>query len=421
MPNAFACVRCHQQIQMDEMVLLPAEGIEEEATVAEELHWLARNRHGFVRSWFSTVGMALVKPARVMQLAPVDTSTGDAWWFALVTSAFALALFLLPFLLIPMAVTGGLSVLPFGFGAACGCAGIGVVTFLVLCFWIVTAHGMLLITGKVSHSMERTVQAICFSSGANALMAIPCVGMFIGPVWWIISAMLMLSEGQRVGGFRASIAVGAFPVLLLFGAELWTTYGFNSAFTTITASVSGTRDTQYVTDAVMRYAELHNFAGPDHGLRLLEGGFLDPWDYISSDTLTALDEVPLADKTLDDVEGMTATDLKTAIDTHAKALPDNVIAHRVGDFVFTYHGVTLNNCPADLWIVICSPDPDSNADSVTMVTVGRVDGATVAYSVDAFAAQLAAQNALRAGANLPPLPDPATITHAKPAAVVSPQ
>ncbi len=46
-----------------------------------------------------------------------------------------------------------------------------------------------------------------------------------------------------------------------------------------------------------------------------------------------------------------------------------------------------------------------------MVVVGLADGSTSAFPLLA----ISAQNALRAKYKLPPLPDPATVTHAKPA------
>jgi hypothetical protein len=98
-----------------------------------------------------------------------------------------------------------------------------------------------------------------------------------------------------------------------------------------------------------------------------------------------------------------------------------VIAHRLGDFVFTHHGAVLNQCDLKLWIVIGAPDPDSDQWSnlannpATIITVGHADGTVRQFSYMQMPAELASQNQLRAREKLPPLPDPFTVTHGKPA------
>ena len=51
-PAEFECVKCARQIHMDEMVLLPTEGIEEEQTKAHTMPWMERKKRGAVRAWF---------------------------------------------------------------------------------------------------------------------------------------------------------------------------------------------------------------------------------------------------------------------------------------------------------------------------------------------------------------------------------
>ncbi len=54
-PNEFDCVGCGQHVHMDEMVLRPAEGLEEEQTQVDRMPWLERREHGPIRSWFSMI------------------------------------------------------------------------------------------------------------------------------------------------------------------------------------------------------------------------------------------------------------------------------------------------------------------------------------------------------------------------------
>jgi hypothetical protein len=91
--------------------------------------------------------------------------------------------------------------------------------------WGLTAHGLLRVSGGCAHGLGRTFQAICYGSGANMLSAVPCVGAYVGWIWWAVSAVLMLKEGQCVSGRRASVAVLALPcalALLVLGLYAWT-------------------------------------------------------------------------------------------------------------------------------------------------------------------------------------------------------
>src|SRR5262249_1672675 len=100
----------------------------------------------------------------------------------------------------------------------------------------------------------------------------------------------------------------------------------------------------------------------------------------------------------------------------ADALPKNVIAHRLGDFVFTYHGINLTTADPGLWLVIRSMDPDSNRmlAAARTIVVAKADGSTKVIG-GKFAQALAGQNQRRAKYGLAPLPDPATVTHSSPA------
>jgi len=68
--TAFTCVACGRPVHMDDMVLQPAEGFSEEQTVPRHVPWLERDRHGFWRAWFRTIGMAMVAPGQLMQSLP---------------------------------------------------------------------------------------------------------------------------------------------------------------------------------------------------------------------------------------------------------------------------------------------------------------------------------------------------------------
>ena len=187
-PPAFDCVSCRRHIHMDEMIVLPTEGVEEDQTKANTMPWLERRSKGAIKAWFSTVGRALVAPGRLIGSVPNDSSVGSAVWFALFTNALIyfvgmISLMIFPLILaLSMSATTGPGGGPMGpgpprgasmaIGMVAGMGGFGVIAFVaVSAFMLVTAvvaHGLLRLTGPTESTIGRTFHAICYSSGANA-------------------------------------------------------------------------------------------------------------------------------------------------------------------------------------------------------------------------------------------------------------
>jgi hypothetical protein len=100
--------------------------------------------------------------------------------------------------------------------------------------------------------------------------------------------------------------------------------------------------------------------------------------------------------------------------------PDNLVAHRVGDFVFTYHSIDAMAADGRLWLFIASPDPATVSTpgayglSGTFVA-GRADGTTDEVPFTQFESKLAEQNVLRRKLGLAPIPQPWTVTSESPA------
>jgi hypothetical protein len=132
---------------------------------------------------------------------------------------------------------------------------------------------------------------------------------------------------------------------------------------------------------------------------------------------SGLDEtlVPAGDESLMELQLLPTNRKAQATQALADALPEDVIAHRFGDFVFTYHGIDFNSMNSQLWTVVGSPDPALNPNSFVMpVIIGKVDGSVQIYNQGTFVSELAAQNAIRKSAGLPPLSDPRLVTHESP-------
>jgi len=438
-PAEFDCVSCARRVHMNEMVLLPTEGVAEERTKPRDMPWLDRKERGRVRGWLATIGKALVAPVQLMQATPVDSSVGHAWWFAIVTS-LAMLLAVVPFFLMPVsfmslfpgtAPTGGPGILA-GVGMMFGGVSAIVVvgSLLGMAIWGAITHGLLRLTGRTLAGIGRTYQAICYSSGANTVTVVPCVGAYFGWIWWLISAVLMVKEAQRVHGGRASFAVLLFPVLFiatLIGLYvwmiIWSITAMPGAFPTTMPGAMGIpteiakSQTSVLVSKIQLYAIRHKNRGPRHAIEMAADTDEADWFVVFGSGTTPAN-VPVADTTLAQFKSLPKSKRREVIQAAVDAMPTDTIAHRLGDSVFVHHGINLDKPDKKLWLVILSPDPDSGVtvphNNVYVGLAGH-DDRFLTIPKSALAGRLEEQNALRAKYGLAPLPDPSTVTHAKPA------
>ena len=432
-PAEFTCVRCNAALHMDQMVLAPAKGGAEAQVGVDPMPWLDRSKRGGMRggmrAWFSTIGMAMVKPARLMRSLPVGAPVGQAWWFALLTSFVVILLSALPILaivlIIGMAAGSSGASTSEAIGIVAAILGImlavGVLMVLVtIAFWGLVTHGVLRMTGETAGGLGRSYQAVCYSSGANIASAVPCIGGYVGWIWWLISAVLMVKEGQRVSGGRASLAVLAMPAAMM---GLYVIYvGSMVAIATATPAPAPPApgpplaQTQMIARGIAAYAENHRGHGPPHAVHLIgDEGLRTAYFVVWNHTTTTDELVPVASTTLDRIEFLPSEERASVNEAAVAALPLNAVAHRLGDFVFTYHGVDMRSADPDFWTVIYWPDPFCNGFIEPETVVVGLPGGGSRPILGAFAAELAAQNQLRGLAGLPPLPNPATVSHGRPA------
>ncbi|MFB3138510.1 MAG: hypothetical protein ACE10B_04770 [Phycisphaerales bacterium] len=427
-PEEFDCVSCRNHIRMDEMVLLPAEGVQEQRTIVDRVPWLERKRHGWIKAWLLTVKMSLFQPVRLARSLPTMSRVGQAWRFApLSWAVFFLVgvsapLFLVGVIMLITADSDALGLFVASFGVVLGGP---LVIAILIGIWGLTTHGVLKLTGGAAFSIARTYEAICYSAGANAAYAFPCLGPYCGSyfiwIWWVVGAVLMVATGQRVHGGRAALAVLTFPVsliLLVVGGYVAFFVAIFSGMGTMSAGMTmPTTDTQIVLDGVLEYASGHDGQGPGHALQLVTSAGLSETDFVTSGSTTGIDDVPAGDADLVAFMLLSPGDQAEVADAAAEALPQGTIAHRLGDFVFTYHGLDLTAADPGLWVVVQSPDPDVNSVQPPWVVfgVGRADGTVITVGLTQMAMSLQQQNAIRAASGLPPLPNPAMVTHDAPA------
>ncbi len=291
--------------------------------------------------------------------------------------------------------------------------------------WVWLTHGLLVLTGGVAVPMRRTAQAIFYSAGANALFAVPACGCvhMAGYGWWLVSATLMTKSAHGCHGGRAAFAVITPTVLL--GA------GFVALVMLVALAPSGMLgrvasggwsggmppEVQPVLRAVLSCASPDDGRGPGHALLLVTSGQLAAGDLLSRDSQSSMAGTPTADTTLERFQLLPPNRQQLVAQAAAAALPADTVAHRLGDFVFTYHGVDLSAPDAKLWLVVFLPDPEQNLPlrPLDPIFVGLGDGTVEALLLAELPEKLTRQNAYRAALGLPPLPDPRSVTHSRPA------
>jgi hypothetical protein len=436
-PRAFSCEQCGAAIDMDGMLLRPAEGLSDADTEPGVMPWLERRRRGLVKSYLGTVGLALVRPARLMRGVPQSASVGEALVFGVATSALA---FLIGSAL-PSVGYWGWTAFVWGWTPEFWEV-FWLFVWLVFALFMVTgiipiwalfAHGVLRLTGGSRYTVDRTLQALGYSAGANVLSVIPLIGPVLGWLWWSISAVAMVSSGQKVKPVRGFVAVYALPLVLVLvglGAAGLATWWARTTLTTGPGGQAWSAQqfrAEAVHNGVLANAFRRDGVGPPLALDLIPAENLATWThggpvarvFCHPDTMTTLDDIPVGDGTLRTFSAMSPARQRETIRALVAEMPDNVIAHRVGDYVFTYHGATLYGRDPKLWVVVMLPDPDVNGvpnpSDMVLVGTGAYRDPLVAMDYSDLADELEAQNDYRATLGLPPLPDLLTVTHGNPA------
>jgi len=434
-PRAFDCISCGRYIHLDEMLVRPAPGVDERETQVEQLPWLDLGERGVFRAWWGTILMALFTPGRLMRLLPMDAPLKYGFWFSALTffvSHLLMWLALLAWMIFVVAMSlqgqaGGGGGMGFALFFFCGMGLVGpVIAILSMVLWASVAHAILRLTGRTHGTWNRTMQAFCYSSGSYAVGIVPCCGMYVAPLWFLVSAVLAVREGQKVHGGRATLAVASLPVvavLSLIGLQIAM---YHSAVTYVPSPINLTAgaqtDTHTVLLGLLRFKDAHQGRWPAHALSLAEDGYVSEYDFVGSYTPTSISKIPVAGMSLEEYANRSAAERARLAEQAAKSLPADVVAHRLGDFVFTYRGIDPGTADPRLWVVVFAPEPSADpADrSVTVLMAGLLDGTTLPVrdglsDPTIYALLMQEQNQLRAQAGLPPLPDPQTVTHTQPA------
>jgi hypothetical protein len=437
-PVDFSCAGCGVRIHFDHMVVQP---IGNEIARIEHMPWIERRSIGFLKGFWQTIGLALVRPARLIRTVPAAASVGESLVFGMIVMLMVIMLGLvLPLLVAGWFGRGMVPMFAFYFAFLLGQGIVGMMAMLLI--WPMLAHLALRLTGGCRFTLDRTIHAFSYGSGANIVSAVPCVGPYVGWIWWLISSILMLRQAQRVSGWRATFAVLALPLSIIVIVSV-----FAFAVTQWSSRMGGMmagggppggwggpgRQTWIITTQIQQNSWNPNSQLPVHAIELVTGNsmLLTQWNagmvgtpqpFCNPSTKTTPKDIPVGDGTLSDfLKASQSSQFKLSAKL-IDQLPPNTVAHRMGDFVFTIPSTTGPVDP-NAWVVVMLPDPDVNGTPQPgdPVYIGQGDGTVTATTFGQLPGLLNQQNQYRAANGMPTLPDLATVTHAQPGASDSQQ
>ncbi len=423
-PRSFTCIGCSRDIDLDEMVLIPADG-DEQATLAKTHPWIDPKRRGLFGRLTSSIFMALSEPGRMMRLVPPESETSRAWRFALAANFLIMLVVMLPtvgFMMLAIGAAGTPPVMPPLFLAGIwGCMGFSAIAGLVVgvILWGLSAHAILRLTGETPYGVGRTIQCLLYSSGANGATVVPGCGWYFGWIWWLVSASAAIKEGQEVSGGRAAGAVLVPPlgvgacVAVLYGLLIAAAISANPGMAGSSPFVPELAANREKLDTIAAGFELYaslNDTSPvgEHPILLVQEGHVLPEVFIGHRSNTQLSSIPAGSTTLEAFRSLDLRQQKRVLREAKQLLPPTDQAYRVGDVVFVGLG---DPPPTDqrLWAMLLVPYASVTARLPAQIVIRFADGHVEIVRRGSLSQLLQKQNDLRKQYGLPPIPMPTTL------------
>ncbi|QYK48540.1 MAG: hypothetical protein KF838_01485 [Phycisphaeraceae bacterium] len=429
-PDDFTCVSCQHQIRMDEMILVPAAGIDERKTRARGNPWIERAGRPTIRDWLHTTVLSMGTPAALILATSPSTRLSRTLGYAALTAALASATsVILPFVtlapfLLPFGINakGWFALLVWVVGVACS----GLLMYVAVPIAAAASH-LVLRGGKPAGTLRTTIHAAAISSGSNIFWGVPVFGFMTGPVgmiWWGVSFSVMLRVAHKVTKTRAAIAGMLVPVaiMLAFAAAMAVAIFFSVRAAT---TAIGTLSTSAQADVAAVSLALRDAAAEDGRERHLGSLFLEGkvtiadllGDNFSSTSAVIAGGVDLAPI----ISAASETERQSLISTLDASLTPDIIAYRVGDIIVIRD---IPEPPPDphLWLAAVSLEPTANtnwyaqsntpaAGQLRLMGMGGPSNASINPDVTD-------QNRIRAIYGLPALPPLHTILPSIPFRVV---
>lgn len=428
-PDSFSCVSCHRHIRMDEMILVPAEGVDERHTRARGNPWTDAHGRPSIRAWFRTTLMSLFSPVSLIAATDEQTPRKRTLAYAVLTAALASALsIIMPFMVL-MPILAPLGVNARGVEAlaiyALGVIASGLLMYALVPLYACIAHAIIWF-GEPKKSFRTTMHAVAMSSGPNVFWAVPVFGFMTGPVglvWWGVSLSVMLRAAHRVTPLRAFIAGLGPPLaaclLAAVGFVLLILWSYSVATTAVTTM--GQPLQAQIASVESAWSTAAETTERHVGSLILEGTLpasvaIAP--IFSETSIVMAGGVDLSAS----LSTMTDEQRETLASTLDASLTPDVIAYRIGDLI-VIRDVPNPSPSSALWRCAYSPEPVANPAFAQMAASMQPSaGNPVAFTGQMIAGptnasvgpSLAEQNRIRAKHALPPLPTLESITAAKP-------
>jgi len=187
------------------------------------LPWEHREQLGFLKAYFDTVSMVLLKPGEAFALMKTEGDMMGPLLFALIGGCAGIIVSVLVQLALhSIGFMADRQSAMFGMGVV-GLWSIGYIVLspvIVIVFAFIISgilHLCLMIVGGAKKSFETTFRVVCFSSGSTYLLSmIPFCGGMIAGVWNIVVEIIGLARAHETDTGKAVMAV-LLPIIVCCG------------------------------------------------------------------------------------------------------------------------------------------------------------------------------------------------------------
>ena len=187
------------------------------------LPWEHREQLGFLKAYFDTVSMVLLKPGEAFALMKTEGDMMGPLLFALIGGCAGIIVSVLVQLALhSIGFMADRQSAMFGMGVV-GLWSIGYIILspvIVIVFAFIISgilHLCLMIVGGAKKSFETTFRVVCFSSGSTYLLSmVPFCGGMIAGVWNIVVEIIGLARAHETDTGKAVMAV-LLPIIVCCG------------------------------------------------------------------------------------------------------------------------------------------------------------------------------------------------------------